>query len=84
MTTRPFNFIPDTFLLERIKKAAQGDWDAGIDLAFRNILYDDVRQMWVLLPEEDFDRRRSSPLTTENSLLPRTISRFLLGTEEGK
>jgi len=54
-----FNFTPDAFEQERIQKATRGDWDAMIDLAYRDILYDALREAWVRVPEEDFDRRRS-------------------------
>lgn len=58
--TQAYNFEPDAFELERMRQVARTqDWDAGIDLAFRNILYDNERAMWVKCPEPDFDRRRS-------------------------
>jgi hypothetical protein len=43
MSTNTFNLTPDASLLERIKRAARGDHDASIDLAYANILYDDKR-----------------------------------------
>lgn len=65
ITTRTLNFEPDAFEAERIKKASKtGDWDAMIDLAYRNILYDDQKSVWVRVPEEDFDRRREQPEVT--------------------
>ena len=59
MTHACFNFAPDVFEQERIKKAARGDWDAGIDLCMRDILYDEKRGAWVRGPEPDFDHRRT-------------------------
>ncbi len=60
ITTQAFNFTPSAFELKLIQEYARTqDWDAGIDLAYRNILYDELRSMWVRVPEPDFDRRRS-------------------------
>jgi hypothetical protein len=61
LTTKTFNFDPDESEKTWIAKAVKGDWDAKISLAYRNILYDTERAMWVRVPEEDFDRRRSNP-----------------------
>jgi hypothetical protein len=59
LSTRTFNFAPDAFESERIQKASQGNRDASGDLAYRDILYDAGRAMWVRVPEADFDRRRT-------------------------
>jgi hypothetical protein len=59
MIARALNFAPTPQEQEWMRKALQGSWDAGIDLAYRDILFDEERGAWVHIPEEDFDRRRS-------------------------
>ncbi len=49
--THALNFVPDEFVRERIEKAARGNRDTLIDLAFLNISYDEEQHGWVLVNE---------------------------------
>lgn len=57
--TKVHGFTPDTLEQQWIVQASRGSWDAGIDLAMRNILYDAETATWRKLPEDqEFEMRR--------------------------